>query len=131
MHIKTFAREHGYRVRNLNDGHAVPPVKRSKAKCLSTGYIADENRHDAIVCRHGYIDWCDGAWGWCLLLDSVRQLNLLVKKLVASGAVVRQQGDTEAAGVIHPDRFDRLASVIRPLKYGQRGADLSSLHLQG
>ena len=112
MQIKQFAREHGYRVRNLHDGFPVPPATRRRGRGAqrSRGYHADtENAHLAIVCKHGYVD----ANGWTILCRSSRQLGHLLKRLVSMDYVVQQEGDTEASGLIP---VGLLAPVLRVLK---------------
>ena len=76
--VVEFARERRYRVRNLHDGHPVPPARPPKHGDQGnfSGYRADGERDDAIVCRRGYVtDEGDGRIGWFLYAPTTRRMR--------------------------------------------------------
>jgi len=113
--MKAFAQTHGYRLRNLHDGHPVPPLRKTTPR-MSHGYKSD--RHDAILCEFGYVDSQDNETiGWCLLTDSERKLNHRLRKLeLLDGVTVNQLGDTEASGVAPKSSIHCVLGVLKPLR---------------
>ena len=108
----------GYRVRNINDGFTCPPLRRAKARRLSKGFRRDsEDAHLVVIGRVGYLDDAgDGDVGWCLLCGSSRQKTTRLRRLEELGAVIQQEGDTEACGTAPIGRLDDLCEVIAPYK---------------
>lgn len=121
--VRTYAPEHRLRVRNLHDGYAAPPVRRAcKARRQSAGYVCDTDRADAIVCRYGCVDrdgWGPDRIGWYLCCRSRFGLTKLCRRLADTGAVVVQDGDTEAAGWAPLAALGAVLAVLRP--YVRRG----------
>jgi hypothetical protein len=109
-----YAKRHRYRVRNLHDGYPVPPMKPPNWRHdHSRGYWGKEERMDAIIGRYGYVcDEGNGRIGWFLAFQTRRPMTVRLKKLVAVGASLIQEGDTEAGGDAPVELIDRLVEVI-------------------
>ncbi len=113
--VRGFAASRRYRTRNLNDGQQVPPVLLQWGvghRNLNSGM---QDVDPAIVCRHGYVHAEGDQIGWVLLCPNKRALST---KLAAirriPGVLVRQVGDSEAAGTAPPQAVDAVLQVLRP-----------------
>jgi len=128
--LLAYAAAHRYRVRNLHDGHPVPPTlppPRGR-RGRSSGYWAPADRMDAIVGRYGYV--CDdgnGRIGWCLFAPTVRRLGFKLRKLAALGIVPNQEGDWEAAGDEDPARIEDILKVLEVARIPKHPGNLASL----
>ena len=114
--LQTYAREHGYRLRNLHDGGPVPPTRR-QPRATSAAHRGAADRHDAIIGRDGFVDfagWPADRVGWCAFCRSTRQLTHRLRALDAAGAVVVQCGESEAAGHAPVDRLAEVLAILRP-----------------
>ncbi len=112
--LTAYAQEHRYRVRNLHDGHPVPPAWRTKNHDAATGHVGREDRCDAIVGYDGYI--CDegaGQLGLCLFYRSARGVKKAEARIRALGGTVTQIGDTEIAGTVPAERIEDALRLIR------------------
>jgi len=116
--LLAYAEKHRYRVRNLHDGAPVPPTRRQHEQ-HSTGYRGEADRQDAIIGRHGYVDfggWGEDRIGFCVLCRSRRALGVRLRLLEQAGATVTQEGDTEAAGYAPLARIDDVLAALRPYR---------------
>lgn len=106
------ASEHRYRVRNLHDGHSVPPT-RKRGERRTMGFVGE--RHDVITCYDGYVDVLGpGKIGWCVLVQTRRQLTARLAKLETIGVEITLKGDIEAAGWAPEDRIADVLAALRP-----------------
>jgi hypothetical protein len=109
-----YAAAHRYRVRNLHDGRPVPPfrvrvTKRGKAK----GYVAAEDRQDAVIGLYGYVSrGCDGRLEW--LLRRTKGKAAALRRLEAAGVVVVQDAHGEAAGHAPVTAIQVIVEAIQP-----------------
>jgi hypothetical protein len=79
----------------------------------SRGYWAKEDRLDAIIGKYGSVtDDGNGRIGWFLALETRRAMTAKLKKLVALGATVDQEGDLEAGGQAPVELVDRVVKII-------------------
>jgi len=122
--LRQYAAEHGYRLRNLHDGAPVPPTRRPPEH-PPVAFRGSEDRHDAIIARHGYVDF--GGWGpdrigFCVLCRSARALTACLRRLEPAGVMLTQLGDTEAAG--HAPR-ERIGDVLTALRTYRRRETLA------
>ena len=107
-----YAKKHRYRVRNLHDGQGVPPTRR-RGERRPGGFIGE--RHDAITCYDGYVDVLGvGRIGWCVLVETRRQLTARLAKLETIGVEITHEGDAEAAGWAPEDRIADVLAALRP-----------------
>lgn len=105
-----FAKKHRYRVRNLHDGQRVPPTRR-RGERRSGGFVGE--RHDAIICRDGYVDVLGpGKIGWYVLVKTRRQLTARLAKLKAIGVEITHEGDAEAAGWAPESEIEQLLLAL-------------------
>jgi hypothetical protein len=113
-----FARKHRYRVRNLHDGRPLHPLRVPvTGRDRVAGYVGDADRMDAIIGRYGYVcDDGDGRIGWYVYAGSAKGIKRWLPKLVAAGAVVRQEGTTEVAEDAPTERIDAVLRVLRPYR---------------
>ena len=96
-----FAKAHGYRQRNVNDGVQLPPAWRPARNRTGAGpgYQGKRDRCDAICARLGYVtDDGGGRIGWVLLTTHRKAFKSRLSKIEQAGGVVTQLGDLEAAG---------------------------------
>ncbi len=115
--LTAYAQEHRYRVRNLHDGHPVPPARRRKGHDASTGYVGTDDRWDAIAGYDGYVtDEGAGQLGVCLFYRSARGVGRAEQRIRAMGGTVTQVGDTEIAGNIPVERIENALKLIRVSK---------------
>ncbi len=114
--LMTYADEHRCRTRNLHDGRPLHPLRVPvRRRGRSPGYVGDEDRMDAIICRHGYA--CtegNGRIGWYLFAGSAKGIKRWLPKLIAAGVVVEQEGDREAAGDAPVGSIDEILKVLQP-----------------
>jgi hypothetical protein len=121
--LLAYAEEHGYRVRNLHDGHPVPPVRPPYhgRRGRFAGYLGADDREDAIVCRHGYVaDDGDGRIGWFLFAPTTRSMRAKLRKLEGLGVDVVQEGDSEAAGDAPVGQIAEVLAVLVPYRKAKR-----------
>jgi len=118
--LMTYADRHRYRTRNLHDGRPLHPLRVPvRHRGRSSGYAGDDDRMDAIICRHGYV--CiesNRRIGWYLFAGSAKGINRWLPKLEALGAVVEQEGDQEAAGHASVEQIDAILEVLKPYRLG-------------
>jgi len=121
--LLAYARERRYRSRNLHDGRPVPPVRlaRGGEHPRQTGYVGAADRIDAIVCRDGYVCYeRNERIGWCVLARSCRGLRNRLRELRALPVLVKQEGDTEAAGDAPLELIDSVIQVLKPYRMASR-----------
>lgn len=107
------AKMHRCHLRNLHDGRPVPPARIRGGKrgpASGDGYA----REEAIVGRHGYMTADGDRIGWALLCGTKHMFNPRLRDIRAiPGVVVRQEGDTEAAGSAPIEAVGRLLDVLK------------------
>lgn len=111
-----YAKEHRYRVRNLHDGYAVPPVRRV---ARATTGAAGIERDDVIACRYGYVgDYGPGKLGWYLTSEkgTAHLMSSKLPQLEALGGEVTQVGDFEAAGWAPEGRIGDVLKILAVVK---------------
>ena len=114
--LTTHARENRFRIRNVNDGFAVPPVRRVPR---GTTGAAGLERDDVIACRYGYVgDYGPGKVGWYLTSEkeTAHMMSSKLPQLEALGGEVTQVGDFEAAGWAPEDRIDDVLKILEVVK---------------
>jgi hypothetical protein len=112
----SFAQEHGYRVRNVNDGFPAQPLRRAPGGRRSRGYSAAQDRDDVIVCRDGYIAASgapDDTLGWCVLSSNAWKLAAVLKGLGELGVIITQCGHSEAVGYAPTARLPELLQRLK------------------
>jgi hypothetical protein len=122
LDLLAYAAQKRYRVRNLHDGRPLHPLRVPVTKRgRSAGYVGDEDRMDAIICRRGYV--CsdgDGQVGWYLFARCAKGINRWLPQLVATGGTARQLGDCEVSGVAPAEQIDQILAVLRPYRRARR-----------
>lgn len=116
FNLTKYAHEHRFRIRNVNDGHSVPPVRRVARGTIGAAGL---ERDDVIACRYGYVgDYGPGKEGWYLTSpkETAHAILSKVPQLEAIGAVVTQEGDYEAAGWAPESRIDDVLMVLQVCK---------------
>ena len=114
--LMAYARQRRYRVRNLHDGHEVPPARPPKhgERGPVPGYVGASDRMDAVIGRNGYIcDAGNGQLGWYLEAGTKRRLSAKLQRLAELGIEPHQLGDAEAAGEVGREMFSSLATVLQ------------------
>lgn len=116
--LRAYAAEHRLRVRNLHDGAPVPPARR-RSDHTPVAYRGGGDRAEVIICRDGYVDY--GGHGhdrveFCVLCRSSRVLRARLRLLVEVGAVITQEGDTEAAGHAPLSQMDEVLAALHPYR---------------
>ncbi len=115
--LKTYARQHRYRVRNLHDGRPVPPVRPKRKADQPVAFIGPTERDDAIMCKRGYAHIEGDLIGWVLLARSARALGYRLGPMRRiMGVVVDQEGDAEAAGTAPVEALDAVLGVLEPYR---------------
>lgn len=110
--LREYARRHRYRVRNLHDGHPVPPAKRPpRGQRGADAFGADDDRMDAIVGRFGYIVIESDGLGWFLVANS-RPPHGKIATIREAGGQVNQLGDREAGGTAPTSAMKTLTKLI-------------------
>lgn len=112
----THAHDHRFRIRDVNDGHPVPPVRRVARATIGSAGIG---RDDVIACKFGYVgEYAPGKVGWYLTSpkETAHASLSKVPQLEAVGAVVTQVGDYEAAGWAPEDRIDDVLKILAVVK---------------
>ena len=117
--LMEYAKRHRLRTRNLHDGRPLHPLRvPPSGRGRSEGYIGKEDRMDVIIGHRGYV--CDegelGRIGWYLFAGSAKGINRWLPKLEALGAVVEQEGDSEAAGHASVEQIDGILEVLKPYR---------------
>jgi len=115
--LLTYARRHRYRLRNIHDGKPVPPARIQQAGRGRQASRSDEDRCIVIACKDGYIcDECDGL-SWVLLCETKRSFNFRLRQLECiDGLMVKQEGDSEAAGAAPYDGIEAVIKVLEPYR---------------
>lgn len=114
-----YARKHRFRVRNLHDGGPVPPARYRKPKgelpAGRTGFVGQDDRHDAIVGYDGYIadEGEPGQLGICLFYRSARGVKRVHARIQAMGGLVTQVGDVEIAGSVPVESIEEALKLIK------------------
>ncbi len=111
--LREYARRHRYRVRNLHDGHPVPPAKRPpRGNRGQDAFGADDDRFDAIVGQFGYIVVEGDGLGWYLGEFKARPPHGRMDAIRAAGGKVDQLGGFEAAGTAPMSALETTARAI-------------------
>jgi hypothetical protein len=112
--ILEYAEAHRLRVRDLHDGHPVPPFYHRGAK-RKTRRVA-EDAELAIVGRLGYVAQdAPGAIGWYFKTKNGLMLNSLLAKLAKiTGTRIKQVGLDECAGSSELADLAAIVALIRP-----------------
>ena len=107
--LREYARRHRYRVRNLHDGHPVPPGRAPKHGQRGQQAFIGE-RMDAIIGRFGYVTVEDDCLGW--YVGEISKPTARIKIVRGAGGIVTQLGDREAAGHAPLAALEKLLSAI-------------------
>ena len=114
--LGAYAGENRYRLRNLHDGHPVPPAIRRGPSDRGRGYWGKDDRRDAIVGHDGYMAMEDGNLEILLFYGSSKGVNLALARLEAIGGRVAQIGDTEVGATVPVSQIDEILKLIRVSK---------------
>lgn len=107
--LREYARRHRYRVRNLHDGHSVPPSRGPKQGRRGPQAFLGE-RMDAIVGRFGYVTIDGDRLGW--YIGEIGKPAFRIKIVRDAGGIVAQVGDRDAAGHAPLAALEKLLSAI-------------------
>lgn len=115
--LLAYARGRRYRTRNLHDGLPVPPARQRRTSSHRAAFGADVDRFDVIICRYGYVCSEGNRVGWALLCRSKRSLTMCLRAVQdGPGTVVKQLGDTEAAGDAPLEALESVLGVLEPYR---------------
>ena len=117
------ARKHRYRLRNLHDGHPVPPARLMPKQRIGErmGYIGESDRLDAIVGYCGALtDEGRQGLGVYLHYKTSKGVRIGIKKILEVGGTIHQVGDFEVTGYIPWDRIKDALKLIRVSKLAMR-----------
>ncbi len=109
LDLREYARRHRYRVRNLHDGHPVPPARAPKQGRRGPQAFREE-RMDAIVGSFGYVTIESDRLGW--YIGEIQKPAKRIKIVREAGGIVTQRGDRDAAGHAPLAALEKLLSAI-------------------
>lgn len=107
--LREYARCRRNRVRNLHDGHPVPPARAPKQGRRGPQAFLGEGM-DAIVGRSGYVTIEGDRLGW--YIGEIQKPAKRVKIVRDAGGIVTQRGDRDAAGHAPLTALEQLLSAI-------------------
>ena len=112
--LMAYARQRRYRVRNLHDGHSVPPVQPPKhgQRGAVQGYVGADDRMDAILGKHGYVGMDGERLSVFASYRSRRAKTAGMARLVAAGVTIDQEGDTEVGGSAPVEQIEAVLAAI-------------------
>lgn len=113
LDLAAYAKEHRYRLRNVHDGHPVPPARAPRGSDGPTGYIGVTERMDAIVGSKGYITMDGDKLSMCLFDKNALGINRALPRLEAIDARIYQVGDTELGATVSVEHIGEVLSLIR------------------
>ena len=108
-----YARDHRLRLRNLHDGHPLPPAISRARRLTRRGYTGAKDRLDAIVGRNGYVAQDGDMLSAFLFFKSAKGVGLAVRRLRSIGARIEHVGDTEVDASASPDQTEQALAMIK------------------
>ena len=116
--LMAYARQRRYRVRNLHDGHAVPPARapRHGERGPVQGYVGADDRMDVITGKHGCVAMDGERLSVFASYRSRRAKTAGMAKLINAGVTINQEGDTEVGGWAPVDRIEAVLCAIGATK---------------
>ena len=110
--LRSYAREHRLRVRNLHDGRSVATVGPA-SKSRAPAYRGNEDRLDAIVGRRGHVTMERGRLYVFLAYPTVRAKHAGMKRLLNIGVKIEREGDAEIGGTAPVELIGPVLQEIR------------------
>lgn len=107
--LLAFARAHRYRLRNLHSGEPVPPAKSKEP----VGRLDGLDAWPAIVGSLGYAAMDSDQLSVFVEYRSKQAKTYGMRRLVAAGVIIDQEGDTEVGGTAPVECIEAILSLIQ------------------